>query len=289
MKRAISVSIVLMLLLGVLTLPVLAETSPQVDQFSYSSKAFSFSGSGSQAGELLAILIADSEGRVYVVDQIRSDATGGFSGSFPAAAEAGGLVTLTVSGVSGTAQKELRIASQGSTDEGAGSSGVVPGSIRFQDVPQTHWAYPYVQMLCERKIVQGVSETSFAPEAACTRAMFATMLARLGGESLEGFGTGTVFPDVVKGDIYAPYIEWCASKGIVMGFEDGTFGGGKLITREQVVWMLERYAGKEAIREAGIYEPLPSGEISRPTEAVTRAELAKMLSITISYLEKTEK
>ena len=164
---------------------------------------------------------------------------------------------------------------------------VGPGTENyFDDVPKTHWAADYINRLAERGIVNGVGDRLFRPEGTVERAMFATMLARLGGEDLSSYGKGGVFSDVTAENFYAPYIEWCADRKIVNGYGDGTFGPYDAITREQIVWMLERYAGKEVVRAAQIYDPLPDGSISRPTETATRAELCKMLWKVIDYMEK---
>ncbi len=159
-----------------------------------------------------------------------------------------------------------------------------PAASIFEDVPDTHWAAQYINFLVEKKIVNGMEPGLFSPEKTLTREMFVTMLARMSGDDLSGFGTGDLFTDVPKDSFYAPYIEWCAKKGITLGMGDGTFGGGRAITREQIVWMLERYAGQDAVRQAGIYEPLPDGSISRPGDPATRAEMSKMLAIMIKYL-----
>ena len=48
--------------------------------------------------------------------------------------------------------------------------------------------------------------------------------------------------DVVAGEWYAPYVKWAASKGIVNGYGDGTFGVDDEVTIEQAVVILARYA-----------------------------------------------
>ena len=48
----------------------------------------------------------------------------------------------------------------------------------FNDVPQSHWAYSYVEKMTDAGIIQGRSKTVFAPEGTLTRAEFLTLLVR---------------------------------------------------------------------------------------------------------------
>lgn len=54
--------------------------------------------------------------------------------------------------------------------------------------------------------------------------------------------TGSGFDDVVEDEWYAPYVKWAADNGIVLGYDDGTFGLNNKITIEQAAIMLMRYA-----------------------------------------------
>src|SRR5699024_2594499 len=57
---------------------------------------------------------------------------------------------------------------------------VVDG-INFDDVPETHWAYDYVDFASAREVVLGVGGNLFVPEGDLTRSMFVTMLGRMHG------------------------------------------------------------------------------------------------------------
>jgi hypothetical protein len=47
---------------------------------------------------------------------------------------------------------------------------------------------------------------------------------------------------VLPGSWYFETVNWAASQGLVVGYDDGTFGVGQTITREQMAAMLYRYA-----------------------------------------------
>ncbi len=127
-------------------------------------------------------------------------------------------------------------------------------------IDEESWANPFVdvdddadyidaiEFVYENGLFKGISDTEFAPEMTMTRGMFVTVLGRADGVDTMYY-TGTSFDDVVIGEWYAPYVEWAAEAGIVLGYGDGKFGVNDQITVEQAVVILARYA-----EYAGIYE-----------------------------------
>lgn len=112
---------------------------------------------------------------------------------------------------------------------------------RFDDVPDSHWAFVAVKALTDKGVFQGVDAQgrTFAPELPVTRASVAAMLYRLAGEpSAEG---GQSFADVAADSWCAPAVAWAAQAGIVTGY-DGRFDPDGYVTREQLAVMLYRYA-----------------------------------------------
>ena len=113
----------------------------------------------------------------------------------------------------------------------------------FEDVAADSVFYPFVMTAVERGLTQGTSETTFTPNAAVTRAMFVTMLARMhrctdGSAVINGKQT---FQDIGADSWYGGAARWAADAGIVQG-NNGMFLGGNAITREALVTMLYRYA-----------------------------------------------
>ena len=102
-----------------------------------------------------------------------------------------------------------------------------------------HWAYEYIQYVKNHGIMNGLSESKFGPEYPMTRAMFATVIARLSGETLTGYDNP--FTDVPKGKWYSEAITWAAAKGIVNGVGQNKFKPDEYVTREQAAVMINNY------------------------------------------------
>ena len=119
---------------------------------------------------------------------------------------------------------------------------VVPEKeLPFVDVVKDHWFYEDVLYVYENGLMNGVSDTEFAPNETLTRAMVVTILSRMSGEEIAE-ATESAFSDVATGMWYSNAIAWAASKNIVNGFEDGTFQPDAPVTRAQLVTILYRYA-----------------------------------------------
>ncbi|MGN0329694.1 MAG: S-layer homology domain-containing protein [Kineothrix sp.] len=113
----------------------------------------------------------------------------------------------------------------------------------FSDVSVARggWKYESVKYTYVNGIMKGISGTDrFEPDAPLTRAMFATVLYRMAGEPLTAYGDR--FTDVEEGKWYSNGIIWANSRGIVAGFDDGSYGINRNITREQIAKMLYEYA-----------------------------------------------
>ena len=108
----------------------------------------------------------------------------------------------------------------------------------FTDVAPDAWYTAAIQYAYDNRLMTGVSDTEFAPNATTTRAMIVSILARLENvTSAESAG----FTDV-SDEWYATAVNWAASENIVAGFEDGTFRPNAAITREQLAAILMNYA-----------------------------------------------
>ena len=97
----------------------------------------------------------------------------------------------------------------------------------FVDVKPGDWHYDYIAYVYENGLMNGVSATTFEPNANMTRAMVWTILARIDGETITG------------ADWAADARAWAMANGV----SDGTDPNG-LVTREQFVTMLWRFAGE---------------------------------------------
>lgn len=107
------------------------------------------------------------------------------------------------------------------------------------DVGTDAWYFDAVRYVIEGKLMKGISEKEFAPEANLTRAMFVTILHRAENEPE---AQGKVFSDVPNGDWFSNAVAWASSFGIVSGISDTEFAPDDNITREQMAVIMFRYA-----------------------------------------------
>ena len=179
----------------------------------------------------------------------------------------GETYTVLVDGVSvGTATAKLGTSTSdgGSFAPGQNqNSGAQPGSVSgFGDVPQTSWLADAVKYVSENKLMNGTSTTAFSPNENMSRAMLATVLYRMSGETAEADSS---FGDVSSSAYYAAAVSWASSKGIVNGTGADAFSPNASITREQLAAMLYRYVG----------EPSVSADLSAYTDAVSISPYAE--------------
>lgn len=117
----------------------------------------------------------------------------------------------------------------------------------FTDVSSDSWYYEAVSWAEESGIMNGVSENTFEPNGQLTRAMVVTMLYRLDGEpSLPESDWGYPYSDVPSESWFAESVYWARLSGVAEGVSATEFNPNGSITREQLVTMLWRYAGKPA-------------------------------------------
>ena len=114
----------------------------------------------------------------------------------------------------------------------------------FEDVKDGDWFKSSVEYVCEKGMMKGVSDTSFAPNDVTTRGMVVTILHRLEGEPA---AQAASFTDVDQNQWYAAAVNWAAESGIVTGTSETTFAPTADITREQIATILYRYAGQKGV------------------------------------------
>ena len=119
------------------------------------------------------------------------------------------------------------------------------GGLPFVDVSVNAWYYETVKAAYEAGLMNGVTDTEFAPNATLTRAMIWTILARASGVDTEGGATW-----------YAKAQEWVVANGV----SDGEDPMGN-VTREQLVTMLWRLNGSE-VMTGYIGNYIDTGDIS---------------------------
>ncbi len=110
----------------------------------------------------------------------------------------------------------------------------------YEDVSEEDWYYESVKLVGEMEILNGVTNTEFAPHENMTRAMFVTVLHRL--EGTPSSDIELTFEDVEANMWYTDAVKWANENGLVMGYDEKTFGINDLINREQMTTLLLRYA-----------------------------------------------
>lgn len=113
-------------------------------------------------------------------------------------------------------------------------------AMNFTDVSVSDSFYDAVKYVYEEGLMNGVSDTRFAPESTLTRAMVVTILYRIEGEPSTRYNG--MFPDVANYQWYTNAVEWAAKNNIVTGYTTGKFGPEDPVTREQLAAILYRYA-----------------------------------------------
>lgn len=179
----------------------------------------------------------------------------------------------------------------------------------FRDVPEGHWAYPYVMNLVERGIFKGYGEGIFGPDINISRQEIAVALVRsmklepdvaAAANAHTGFVDDTEIAPWARG-----YVNIAVSEGLFTGYDDGTFLPNKTISRQELIAVLMRMAGGEvSIKEMSytdaddiglwakpyvstaselkIVGGYPDGSF-KPLNDVTRAEAAKMVYNALEY------
>lgn len=120
----------------------------------------------------------------------------------------------------------------------ANAADTAPGEA-FQDVNPSAWYMGDVNYVVEKGLMKGISSTKFDPSGKASRAMVATVLYRMSGETVEA---AEVFSDVKPTSWYGEAVTWAAKNGIVNGTGNGKFNPSLNITRQDLAVMMHRYA-----------------------------------------------
>lgn len=186
---------------------------------------------------------------------------------------------------------------------------VIENKVVFTDLASVRWAEDSIRALAAREIVAGTGDGRFSPGKDLTRAEFVKML--MTGLDWTDLRYKSTFTDVPAGAWYEHEAATAAQFGIVSGYGDGTFGGGRAITREEMfviaaralraagteltavrgyeglqdIAQLSNYARSDVLRlvEAGLVAGNGNGRLL-PQDGATRAEAAVFLQRVLDYL-----
>ena len=121
----------------------------------------------------------------------------------------------------------------------AGMPGAKSGGNPFTDLDEKAYYYNAVLCAAENGITNGVSETRFSPDGACTRAQIVTFLWRFEGRPAPT-GAETGFVDLADGAYYLDAVLWAVETGVTTGVSETKFAPDSVCTRAQAVTFLYR-------------------------------------------------
>ena len=167
----------------------------------------------------------------------------------------------------------------------------------FSDVQPDDWFYGNVMDAANNGYVSGYEDGTFKPTKAITRAEFAAMIANVMGYEADN-SVDPAFKDVQAGSWANGAIAFCAERGIISGYDDGTFKPNQTISRQEAASILKNafnltgnsgelfpddsaIAGwaKEnvyAVKHSGLMKGDAGTGMFRPTSTITRAEAASI-------------
>ena len=120
----------------------------------------------------------------------------------------------------------------------AGCPAPKSAAMPFTDVKAGSFYYDAVLWAVENGITKGTSETTFEPEADCTRAQIVTLIWR--AQKSPAAGTDNPFNDVKAGSFYETAVLWAVKAGVTKGTSAVTFEPEGICTRAQIVTLIWR-------------------------------------------------
>ncbi len=181
-------------------------------------------------------------------------------------------------------------------------TGIRPCPLNFSDVPTSDVFYPYISDLACRNVIEGYSDNTFRTSSIATRATLAKWVVLARGWALDTTG-GPHFSDVATNDPYYPYIETARLHSVLSGYNDGTFRPNNEVSRGQMSKMIVIAMGWTVNAPTQHFSDVPRDYVFygyvetlvahsavsgyndgtfRPGNNLTRGQLSKVLSISIS-------
>lgn len=111
--------------------------------------------------------------------------------------------------------------------------------LEFPDCNPNEWYASAVTYVSDKGLITGYDNGTFGPYDNITRGQLVTILWRMEGKPIS---SSAGFSDVSSSDFYYSAALWAQKNGVIKGYGDGTFGGERLITRQEAAVMLANYA-----------------------------------------------
>lgn len=126
----------------------------------------------------------------------------------------------------------------------------VPETPTFNDVPQTHWAYTYVEAAYREGIVNGMSEALFGDTEQCTREQMTVMFVRALGiadeiNMSEFFHVNALSDKDMISSWAKVAVEFSLASDLMKGTGDTTFSAKGNAERQQVAVLTHRFINNQ--------------------------------------------
>ncbi len=236
------------------------------------------------------VVFSQSKGTVKFTPQ-SSTKTAKLSATLTAgssSAEKSDVATVTLKGknnTTGGGGGSTTSSNKGGTVAGSGTGTVSPSTPSqtlnpnpsgFTDLGSVSWALTAINNLYVNGVINGKSANEFCPNDSITRAEFAKILIKAFNIA-ETTAESATFYDVPVSHWASAYVETAFAKGIIKGYEDGSFDPSANVSRQDMAVMVLRAA------EAAGYS------FSEKTEAVTFTDDSNIASYAKTAIETLQK
>ena len=139
-------------------------------------------------------------------------------------------------------------------------------ALPFTDVAEGAYYADAVAWAIQNKVTSGVSATTFAPNASCTRGQMVTFLWKAAG-SPEPKSLTTAFTDVKSGVYYEKAVAWAVENKVTTGTSATTFSPDATVTRGQSVTFLWKANNSPAAEGTSAFADVAAGVYYAPAVA----------------------
>lgn len=170
-----------------------------------------------------------------------------------ATATSGAIKTATKSAITATSGAIKTTTSPAITATSGAIKTVTPAAVAtngaFRDTAG-HWADQNIKEAASLGIVGGYVDGTFLPDNLIKREEFFKLLTNVLTVKPDTSKTVIKFTDVVDNEWYVPTIKMAVAANITKGYEDGTFGIGKMMTRQEAAKVVASVIPTEDITES---------------------------------------
>ena len=145
--------------------------------------------------------------------------------------------SLTVK--SAAAKAETEVTTEKGT-EVTTESIAIESSDKFIDISD-HWAREIINVIADKNIVNGYEDNTFKPNNSITRAEFLTILYNSGLADTADIDSDISFADVTGNEWYYDYIKWGVENNLIVGYDDNTFRGNNIISRQEMAVVISKF------------------------------------------------